>query len=199
MFRPQAALQPGGFSDVTTDIPFGLEPLVSTGAGRVAGVELLVQKRLSEIPVYTVFAVGLSRGRFKGLDGIARRGTYDTPVTSSLLLGWRPNAKWELATRVRASSGIPTTPYIATGPSAGTLDFTQYNSGARVPAFMQVDLRVDRRWQPRGKQLIGYIDLQNLLGRVQATRLQWNPRTQRAELEDGLSSLIPSIGISWQF
>jgi hypothetical protein len=199
VFRPQAALQPGGFSDVTTDIPFGLEPLLSTGAGRVAGVELLVQKRLSEIPLYTVFAVGLSRGRFKGLDGIARRGTYDTPVTSSLLLGWRPNAKWELATRVRASSGIPTTPYIATGPSAGTLDFTQYNSGARVPAFMQVDLRIDRRWQPRGKQLIGYIDLQNLLGRVQATRLQWNPRTQRAELEDGLSSLIPSIGISWQF
>lgn len=199
VFRPQAALQPGGFSDVTTDIPFGLEPLVSTGSGRVAGAELLVQKRLSEVPLYAVFAMGLSRGRFRGLDGIARRGTYDTPVTSSLLFGWRPNAKWELATRVRASSGIPTTPFIEIGERAGTLDFSQYNSGTRVPAFMQVDLRIDRRWQPRGQQLVGYIDLQNLLGRVQATRLQWNPRTQRAELDDGLSSLIPSIGISWQF
>ena len=199
VFRPQAALQPGGFSDVTTDIPFGLEPLVSTGSGRVAGVELLLQKRLSEIPLYAVFALGLSQGRFTGLDGVARRGTYDTPVTSSILFGWRPNTKWELATRVRASSGIPTTPYITSGPNIGTLDFTQYNGGARVPAFAQVDLRIDRRWQPRGKQLIGYIDLQNLLGRVQATRVQWNPRTQRAELEDGLSSLIPSIGISWQF
>ncbi|MCC6245692.1 MAG: TonB-dependent receptor [Gemmatimonadaceae bacterium] len=199
VFRPQAALQPGGFSDVTTDIPFGLEPLVSTGSGRVSGVEFLVQKRLSDIPVYAVFALGLSQGRFKGLDGLARRGTYDTPVTSSALLGWRPSSKWEVASRIRGSSGIPTTPYVASGPAAGTLDFTQYNSGERVPAFIQVDVRVDRRWQPRGKQLIGYIDLQNVLGRQQSTRLQWNPRTQRAELDDGLSSLIPSIGISWQF
>ncbi|MCC6430577.1 MAG: hypothetical protein IT354_06680 [Gemmatimonadaceae bacterium] len=62
-----------------------------------------------------------------------------------------------------------------------------------------MDLRVDRRWQPRGKQLIGYIDLQNVLGRTQVTRLQWSPRTQRAEFDDGLSSIIPSIGLSWQF
>ena len=199
VFRPQAALQPGGFSDVTTDIPFGLEPLVSTGSGRVVGVELLAQKRLSDVPLYTVFALGYSRGRFKGLDGVARRGTYDTPLTSSLLLGWRPNRRWEVATRVRASSGIPTTPFVTTGVSAGTLDFTRYNGGDRIPAFVQMDLRVDRRWQPRGKQLIGYIDLQNVLGRTQVTRLQWNPRTQRAEFDDGLSGIIPSIGLSWQF
>ena len=199
VFRPQAALQPGGFSDVTTDIPFGLEPLQSTGSGRVVGLELLAQKRLSDIPVYTVFALGWSSGRFKGLDGVARRGTYDTPVTSSLLLGWRPNAKWELATRVRASSGIPITPYVTSGPNAGTLDFTRYNSGGRVPAFAQVDLRIDRRWQPRGKQLVAYLDLQNLLARANTTRVQWNPRLQRTQYEEGVSSLIPSIGISWQF
>lgn len=199
VWRPQAVQQPGGFSDVTTDIPFGLEPLVSTASGVVRGAELLVQKRLSDVPVYTVFALALSDGKFTGLDGVARRGTYDTPVSSSLLLGWRPNARWELATRVRASSGIPITPYVTSGVNAGTLDFTRYNSAGRVPAFIQTDLRIDRRWQPRGKQLVTYIDIQNVLGRTQSTRLQWNPRLQRTELEQGLNSPIPSIGLSWQF
>jgi hypothetical protein len=143
--------------------------------------------------------MGVSHGRFRGLEGSDRRGTYDTPVTGSLLLGWRPNAKWEMATRFRASTGIPVTPYYASGPSAGTLDFTRYNDGGRLPNFAQVDVRIDRRWQPRGMQLIGYIDIQNLTGRDQVTRLQWNPRTRQAEYNTGLDSLIPSIGINWQF
>jgi hypothetical protein len=192
-------LQPGGFSDVTTDIPFGLEPLVSSGSGTVKGIEFLAQKRLSDVPVYAVFALALSQGRFTSLDGVARRGTYDTPVSSSLLLGWRPNAKWELATRVRGSSGIPITPYFTSGANIGTLDFSRYNSDGRVRPFVQTDLRIDRRWQPRGKQLVGYIDVQNVLARVQTTRLQWNPRLQRAQFEEGLNLPIPSIGISWQF
>lgn len=197
--HPQAVQQPGGFSDVTTDVPFGLEPLASVGSGDVRGVEFLAQKRLSDIPLYAVYSLALSRGRFKGLDGIARPGTYDTPFSTSLLLGWRPTPKWELATRVRGSSGIPITPYFTSGPNIGELDFTRYNSAGRIPAFVQTDVRIDRRWQPRGKQLVGYIDVQNVLGRVQSTRLQWNPRLQRTELEQGLSSAIPSIGLSWQF
>src|SRR5690606_23960387 len=51
-FRPQAVLAPTGFGDVQSDIPFGLEPLESSGTGSAYGAELFLQKRLSQSPVY---------------------------------------------------------------------------------------------------------------------------------------------------
>ncbi|MFO0271460.1 MAG: TonB-dependent receptor, partial [Gemmatimonadota bacterium] len=52
VFRPQAVLSPSGFDDATTDIPFGLEPLESTGTGEAYGAEVFVQKKLGRSPLY---------------------------------------------------------------------------------------------------------------------------------------------------
>lgn len=198
LFRPQAVLSPSGFDDVTSDIPFGLEPLSPEAEGRSVGAELFVQKQLSEIPVFGLASISVARTTFDGADGISRPGSFDTRAIGNVVLGWRPNAKWELSGKFRIASGLPTTPFITTGPNAGRQDFTQWNEGERLPSFNALDVRVDRRWSLRTVQLVGYIDIQNVLGRENVSGLQWDQREQRV-LQNTSLGLLPSIGFSIEF
>lgn len=198
LFRPQAVLSPSGFDDVTSDIPFGLEPLAAVATGRSYGAELFVQKQLSEIPLFGLASVSVARTTFDDVNGVARAGSFDTRAIGNVVVGWRPNPKWELSGKFRIASGLPTTPFITTGPNAGRQDFTQWNEGERLPVFHALDVRVDRRWSLRRVQLVGYFDIQNVYGRENVSGLQWDQRTQSVERNTSIG-LLPSIGFSVEF
>lgn len=197
MWRPQAVLSPAGFENVTYDIPFGLEPLVSSGSGRAYGGELFVQKKLSEIPLYGLVSLSVSRSLFRGLDEIDRPGAYDTRVIGTTLVGYRFNAAWEVSGKFRVASGRPTTPFIDEGPQSGRLDFSRYNE-LRFPTFNALDIRIDRTWNFRTVRLEVYLDVQNIYGRQNVDELFWNPRTGEAEPEESLG-ILPSIGVNVTF
>jgi len=198
VFRPQAVLSPSGFDDVTSDIPFGLEPLTATAGGRSVGAEFFVQKQLSEIPVFGLASVSMSRTTFDGADGARRPGSFDTRVIANAVLGWRPNARWEVSGKFRVASGLPTTPFVESGPAAGQQDFTRWNEGKRLPVFHALDLRVDRRWSLRSVQLISYLDIQNAYGRENVSGVRWDQRTGMVERNSSIG-LLPSIGFSVEF
>ena len=193
-FRPRAVLQPSGFDNVTNDIPYGLEPLVALGTGSVRGAEVLLQKRLSDVPVYGLISASYNRTRFRGLDGSTSVGAFDSPMVFNGLLGWRPNARWEFSGRVRSAAGLPTTPFT----TAGQLDFARYNEGERLPQFFALDLRIDRRFVFRRSQLVTYIDVQNATSRKNISQIAWDAR-QRAAVPNESIGLLPSIGINWEF
>jgi hypothetical protein len=197
-FRPQAVLAPSGFEDATNDIPFGLEPLGSAGEGLTYGAELFLQKRLSSIPVYGLVSVAVARAEFRSFDGVTRPGAYDGRVIGNLLAGWRISSAWEVSGKFRVATGLPTTPYVESGPDAGRLDFTRYNAGPRLPTFHTLDLRIDRRWSFRGWQLDVYLDVQNVYGRTNISQYQWNPRIGAAEPNESLG-VLPSIGVNIEF
>lgn len=198
LWRPQAVLAPAGFDDITTDIPFGLEPLRSTGTGRSYGVELLARKVLSGVPVYGLATVSINRTEFTSIDGITRSGAFETRWIANLLGGWRPNSTWEFSGKFRAAAGLPTTPFVTSGPRAGQQDFSRYNEGPRLPTFASLDLRADRRWSFSHRQLIAYIDLQNVTGSKGIGRYFWDQREQRVKKNESIG-LLPSIGINLQF
>jgi hypothetical protein len=160
-------------------------------------VELFAQQKLGRTPFYGQAALSLNRTRFTGLDGTVAPGAFDTPVLGNALAGWRPNARWELALRVRGASGLPQTPFVTAGELAGTLDFARYHT-LRGRAFFAADVRVDRRFLFGGQQLIAFVDLQNVTGRDNGAQLQWNPRLGRAERNEGVG-LLPTIGLNWEF
>ncbi len=186
IFRREAVLAPSGFEDVTNDIPFGLEPLASIASGRSYGVELFVQKRLSAIPIYGLASIAVSRSEFTALDDVPRPGAYDGRVIANLLMGWRPSRPWELSGKFRLATGLPTTPFVMSGPDSGRLDFSRYNEGPRLPTFHAVDIRADRRWSFSGWQLAVYVDVQNVYGRANVSQYQWNPRLMAPEANESL-------------
>lgn len=198
VYRPQAVLALSGFEDVQSDIPFGLEPLVSKGTGSAWGGELMAQKRLSALPIYGIASLSLNRTSFTGLDGVSRPGAFDTRVIGNVAAGYRLSPRWEVSGKFRVATGRPTTPFITTGPDAGQLDFSRYNAGPRLPAFRALDVRVDRRWAFRGVQLDTYVDVQNVTGRKNVSQYTWDPRTGTVKANDSLG-VFPTIGVTVEF
>jgi hypothetical protein len=198
IYRPQAVLAPTGFEDVTTDIPYGLEPLNSEGTGRVYGAEFLAQKRLSSLPFYGLMSATLSRAEYTSIEGVTRPGSYDARFLGNLVAGWRPGDDWELSGKFRIATGLPTTPFVQTGPLAGQLDFAAYNQGRRLPMFHALDLRIDKRWSYRSFQLEVYIDVQNVYGRANVTQYEWNYREGISQPNESLT-VLPTIGVNIEF
>jgi hypothetical protein len=157
-----------------------------------------VQKRFSEVPLYGLVSLSASRVDLAGLDGLRRPGAFDTRFGGTVAAGYRWSQRWEVSAKFRAATGLPTTPYVTSGPEAGRLDFTQYNAGPRLPVFHQLDVRVDRRWPFRTWQLVAYLDIQNVYGRENVSGYRWDQRTQAVEANTSLG-VLPSIGINVEF
>jgi len=198
VFRPQSVFAPAGFEDVKSDIPFGLEPLDNRGVGRAYGVEVFLQKKLSTVPVYGLLSVAAARSEFAGIDGTYRPGPFDQRLLLTALTGWRPSDRWELSGKVRVATGAPTTPFVLVGPTAGALDFARYNAGPRTPIFHALDVRADRRFAWRSRQLVLYLDVQNIYGRKNISAFAFNERTRAVEPDVSLG-ILPTIGVNLSF
>jgi hypothetical protein len=172
---------------------FGLEPLVSDGKGISRGVELSLQKKLSEIPYYGLMSFTYSKTDFTPLDGIERQGSYDQTWIFNLSGGYKFDEKWEASLKFRYSSGPPFTPFNPDGSQSISL----YNS-ERLKPNHSLDLRVDRRWFFDRWTLITYLDIQNIYNRKNSTSIRWDSRAQKIDDESSIG-ILPSIGVSLEF
>mgnify|MGYP000471755484 CR=1 FL=1 len=172
---------------------FGLEPLVSEGFGKSRGIELSVQKKLSDIPYYGILSLTYSKTDFTSLDGIERNGTYDQNWIFNLSGGYRINKYWEVSTKFRFASGRPYTPF----QNDGSQLVADYNS-RRLKSAHSLDVRVDRRWFFAGWTLITYVDIQNIYNQKNLSGIRWDRREQRID-ESSSIGILPSIGISAEF
>jgi hypothetical protein len=173
---------------------FGLDVLSNGGIGRSYGLEFLVQKKLSETPLYGIVSLTLSKARFTALDGIERTGGYNQSVLLSVSGGYRLDERWEFSAKFRYSSGRPYTPFNADG----TQNVALYNSATTKPLH-GLDVRVDRRWNFSAWSLITYLDIQNIYNNKNTGAVRWNARTRMVEENDSSIGVLPSIGVSAEF
>lgn len=172
---------------------FGLDPLANIGSGWARGIELFVQKKLSERPWYGILSVSYNQSKFKGLDGISRPSSYDQRWILNIGGGYVLNKNWEFGFKSRFATGRPYTPYNADYTKSSTL----YNT-ERVQNNWILDLRADRFWYFDRFVLITYADIQNVLNRDIYDVPRYNAFDD--ELETGGSiGILPSIGISIEF
>ena len=174
-------------------VSFGLDPLNSSGTGLARGVEVSLQKKLSETPYYGILSLTYSKVDFKALDKVERIGSYDQTWIFNISCGYKINEEWETAIKFRYSTGKPYTPY----NSDGTQSVGQINT-IRFPANHSLDIRVDKRWFFNKWTLITYVDIQNVYNRKNITGVRWDPRTQSPEFNENIG-ILPSIGISAMF
>jgi hypothetical protein len=172
---------------------FGLDSIVSAGTGTAYGVELFLQKKLSEIPCYGIVSISYNHSQVKALDGISRPNSFDQEWILNLGGGYVVNELWEFSMKFRFATGRPFTPYNADG----TQSSIRYNS-ARIGNNHSLDIRVDRRWMISTWTMITYIDIQNIYNRKPVDVPRFNQRTKRLE-QTGSIGILPSIGISAEF
>ena len=88
----------------------------------------------------------------------------DMPISLTLLGAWEAPRSWRLSTRYRLTSGRPYTELLGVydvnwdvyRPLTGEI-----NAG-RLPAFRQLDFRVDKTWSRKRSDRTLYLDIQNL-------------------------------------
>lgn len=185
----------GGFGGSDENFAsYGTDDLVSAGRGRAEGVELFLQKKLSEVPVYGIASITVGRAVFAALDGVERAGAFDQRVILTLSGGYRFDERWEASGKFRFATGAPYTPF----RDDGTQDASLYNS-ERVKSAHSLDLRIDRRWNFARWNLIVYLDIQNVYNNKFSGAVRWNAREGRVESDESAIGILPSIGVSAEF
>ena len=145
----------------------GSDNFASSGKGHTYGIEAYVQQKLFKNLYYVVSAT-LYKSEFSGADGVFRSSTWDYGFIVSSTFGYRFKKNWEVGLKYRIAGGQPFTPlditastanYLTTGK--GVYDYSQLNS-KRLPIFMQLDLRVDKKFNFKKTSLGVYLDFQNV-------------------------------------
>jgi hypothetical protein len=149
---------------------FGNEPLVSTSTGRAYGLEIMGRVRDLE-GLNMVFAYTFVRSEFRGTDGVYIPTAWDNRHLLSATATRSFGKSWDIGFKWRLVGGAPYTPYDLDKSSLreawdvtgqGYLDYATYNS-ARLKAFNQLDLRVDKQFFFSKWSLMIYADVQNVL------------------------------------
>lgn len=196
MLRPYLVLANTGVGFGGSDDNFGslgLEPLISAGKGFARGLEFSLQKKSSDTPGYGILSVTYSESFFKGLDGIERAGSFDQKWIINLSGGYSFNEKWEISSRFRFATGNPYTPF----NSDGSQSVVNYNAFRFQPTH-SLDIRLDRRWDLGGLNLITYIDIQNIYNNKNTNTIRYDYRKGEVDKSSSIG-LLPSIGVSLEF
>lgn len=147
----------------------GNEPVQSNADGRAYGLEFLAQQRLFK-NFYGIAALTLVRSEFTNpnTEGFVP-SSWDNRFIVSLTAGKRFDKNWEIGARWRFLGGTPYTPFDVEESSLITnwdlrnqpiLDYTQINA-IRLPAFHQLDLRLDKKYFFDKWNFNWYVDIQN--------------------------------------
>ncbi|MEZ5360402.1 MAG: TonB-dependent receptor [Candidatus Zixiibacteriota bacterium] len=178
-------------------VPFN--NLVSEGKGRSYGVELTVQKKLTE-GIYGLASGGWTRSEYKALDGVWRPRMFDNRFVFTCEGGWQPNNKWEFSTRWVIGGGVPFTPIDAAASAAinhTVRDDSRINS-ERYSAYHSLNIRAERRFNFKSSSLVAYLSFWNVYSHKNVAQVYWNEVEQK---EDTMYQwgILPVLGLEYEF
>jgi TonB family protein len=177
----------------------GPEANANDGRGQVVGLELLLKRRPSSHSRFAGFlAYTLSRSTRVDAPGQAERlFEYDQTHVLTAVGSVRLGRGFSLGGRFRYASGNPYTPCLGGSLSAdaGLYGCVQGPPmSARVPAFAQFDVRLEKSWEFAQWKLSAYLDVQNTTNRSNPEQpLEKFDKSQRA-YQPGLP-ILPIVGL----
>lgn len=199
----------------------GNEALSSTSQGRAYGAEILMKwliaKKLNLSTSFTLFKSEYRNN--KESEYIA--SAWDNRYIFNMSGTYNFPHNWSLGMKVSCIGGAPYTPYDIDKSSLVTAwnaqgrpyyDYGQYNTG-RLPAFGQLDVRVDKTFYLKRCMLGFYIDLQNVTNSkfrqpdiLMSTGVIENPSAPIAEqrykmkyISQKSRTLMPTLGITFEY
>lgn len=199
----------------------GNEALSSTAQGRAYGIEILMKwliaKKLNLASSFTLFKSEYRNN--KQSEYIA--SAWDNQYIFNMSGTYNFPHNWSLGMKISCIGGAPYTPYDVEKSSLVTAwnaqgrpyyDYTKYNTG-RLPAFGQLDVRVDKTFYLKRCMLGFYIDLQNVTNSkfkqpdiLMSTGVIENPSAPMAEqrykmkyITQKSGTLMPTLGITFEY
>jgi hypothetical protein len=173
--------------------------LENTGSGTNYGVELLA-RYVGEHGFAWIAYTGSRARRRDGPAAAERSHRYvlDQPHVLTVLGSIRLGSSWQVGARARYASGNPFTPILGGTPTddGGYEPIYGDELSVRLPAFFQLDLRVDRVWIRDWGTISTYLDVQNATWRANVEGRLYEDDFTSYESTHGLP-LFPAFGISY--
>ncbi len=175
-----------------------LEPI---GEGAATGVQALVRRELAS-GVFGWISYTLSRAtRTDAPDMTTRLFDYDQTHVLTALLSWDLGRGVEIGTRFRYASGAPRTAVVGSYFDSRTDQFQPMfgeHNGDRLPAFVQLDARVSKRFHAEHGEGEIYLDLQNVTDRENAEEVVYSTDFTTRSTIHGLP-ILPVVGARWSW
>jgi hypothetical protein len=169
------------------------------GAGRAYGAEFMI--RYEGKPWTGWLAYTLSRSFRTEPNQGEHVFRYDQTHNLNLMAAYDFANDWKLSSRFRYVTGNPVTPV-----TGGTFDadndvYTPTRGpfySERLEPFVQLDLRLDKKWVYDTWLLWGYIDIQNITNRENPENIRYSYDYSQKRTVSGLPTL-PTIGVRGEF
>ncbi len=186
---------------VSANFADGSRGFSNVGEGYVYGTETMVRWKPGG-RFFGWLAYTLSRSvRQPDPDQPARVFEFDQTHNLTLLGSYSLGRGWRAGGKFRIVSGNPYTPCGGGVLNAGSGSYECIQGEAnsrRIPAFHQLDLRVDKTWTFQDFKVSAYLDVQNVYNRANAEGVRYNYRYTTPEWQTGLP-IIPSLGLRGEF
>jgi TonB family protein len=169
------------------------------GKGRAYGLETVVKheltKRFTGWLAYTL----MRSERMDSGTNYWRLFQYDQTHILTVIGTYQLPRNWQVGARFRYVTGDPTTPVnnAAFNSSVGGDNYLPIYSSkysTRVPAFHQLDIRLDKTWIYNKWIFTAYVDLQNVYNRSNPEQVQFNYNYQKSQYTNGFP-IYPIIGL----
>lgn len=206
-FSPALSLSIEGFARladqlvVARGVQASAVPYTNSGFGRAYGVEVLLRHR----PVGRLMAwVAYTLSRSERRDHPGERfdvTDFDQTHIFTAVLGYRLGRGWEVGGRFRYVSGIPDAPPTGVFYNADTQSYVPVypaTSTDRVPAFHQLDVRIDKTFTFARWRLGVFLDVQNAYVHANAEFFSYSFDYAQRTVTRGLP-ILPSLGVRGEF
>ncbi|WP_434423961.1 energy transducer TonB [Nannocystis pusilla] len=174
-----------------------LENFANQGTGQIFGMELLVRKALTK-RLFGWVSYTLMKSLIQARPGADYRPfSFDQPHILTILAVYKLPRGWQIGGRFRLVSGNPSVAYF---DSAFVQDGYEpwFGRDERLPAFHQLDLRVDKRFTFKRVTANFYLDIINVYNRQNGEAWVYSYNLQQRQLQTGLP-ILPSLGVRLEF
>ena len=143
-------------------------------------MEGLVRKKLAR-NVYGLASYAYSVSRYTDLAGVERNRAFDHRHVASVIVGYRPNDRFEFSARWRFAGGRPYSPFDpvrSARAGAGIVRHGRIN-GERHAAYHRLDLRFDSRRHYPNVTLVSFFSVLNAYNRDNVFHYYWDAEDNR--------------------
>jgi len=181
--------------------PLIAQALVNGGEGRSYGAQFLLRHELSKgFFGWIAYTMLRSERKDAGSD-YYRLFDYDQTHVLTALASYDLGKGFDIGVRGRYASGYPRTPVVGSYFDARTATYQPIlgdKNSIRIPAFLELDVRVAKRFKFQSSSLEIYLDVQNITNRSNPEEIAYNADYTERRYIEGLP-ILPVLGVKWEF
>ncbi|HEY0468092.1 MAG TPA: TonB-dependent receptor, partial [Polyangiaceae bacterium] len=181
--------------------PLIAQALVNGGEGRSYGAQFLLRHELAKGFFGWVAYTILRSERLDAGSSTWRLFDFDQTHVFTALASYDLGKGFDVGVRGRYASGYPRTPVVGSYFDSRTATYQPIlgdKNSIRIPEFLELDVRVAKRFKLQTSSLEIYLDVQNVTNRKNPEEIAYNAAYTQRRYVEGLP-ILPVLGVKWEF